>query len=140
MLGSCEVIAFGATAQPAKAKDFYENILGLRLVSDEPFALVFDANGTMIRISKVQVVNPARHTIFGWMVPDVRHTVGELRAKGVAFEHYDGLPQDEMGICRFPGGSEVAWFRDPDGNKLSLTQFNSGSGEEGNGQSGPEEP
>jgi catechol 2,3-dioxygenase-like lactoylglutathione lyase family enzyme len=134
MLGSCEVIAFGATAQPAKAKEFYENILGLRLVSEEPFALVFDANGTMLRIAKVQVVNPARHTIFGWLVPDVRHTVGELKAKGVIFEHYDGLPQDEMGICRFPGGSEVAWFRDPDGNKLSLTQFNSGSGEEGNGK------
>ena len=134
MLGSCEVIAFGATAQPAKAKEFYENILGLRLVSEEPFALVFDANGTMLRIAKVQVVNPARHTIFGWLVPDVRHTVGELKAKGVTFEHYDGLPQDEMGICRFPGGSEVAWFLDPDGNKLSLTQFNSGSGEEGNGK------
>ena len=131
MLGSCEVIAFGATAQPDKAKEFYETILGLRLLSDEAFALVFDANGTMLRIAKVQVVNPARHTILGWMVTDVRQTVGELAAKGITFERYDGLPQDEIGICRFPGGSEVAWFRDPDGNKLSLTQFNSGSGDEG---------
>src|SRR5215813_10762449 len=128
MLGSCEVIAFGATAQPAKAKDFYENTLGLHLVADEPFSLVFDANGTMLRIAKVQVVNPARHTILGWMVPDLRSAVTELAAKGIAFERYEGLPQDELGICSFPGGSEVAWFRDPDGNKLSLTQFNSGAG------------
>jgi catechol 2,3-dioxygenase-like lactoylglutathione lyase family enzyme len=125
MLGSCDVIAFVATAQPAKAKEFYESILGLRLVADEPFSLVFDAKGTMLRIAKVQVVTPARHTVFGWIVPDVRQAVTELKAKGITFEQYEGLPQDEMGICSFPGGSEVAWFRDPDGNKLSLTQFDS---------------
>jgi catechol 2,3-dioxygenase-like lactoylglutathione lyase family enzyme len=139
MLGSCEVIAFVATAQPAKAKEFYENILGLRLVADEPFALVFDANGTMLRIAKVQMVTPARHTVFGWKVPDVRQAITDLRAKGITFEQYEGLPQDDMGICSFPGGSEVAWFRDPDGNKLSLTQFDSSASTMGE-YPGSEEP
>jgi len=84
---------------------------------------VFDANGTMLRVQKVREVVPAGYTILGWDVDDVGATVGKLSKEGVGFERYDGLPQDEKGIWTTPDGSRVAWFKDPDGNTLSLTQF-----------------
>jgi catechol 2,3-dioxygenase-like lactoylglutathione lyase family enzyme len=105
------------------AKDFYQNILGLRLVEDSPFALVFDANGTMLRIQKVQEHVPANHTSLGWKVRDIRPQINGFVNKGVRFERYDRLPQDEAGIWESPSGARVAWFRDPDGNTLSLTQW-----------------
>ncbi len=123
MLGSCDVIAFAATTNPTRAREFYEGVLGLRLASDEPFALVFDAHGTMLRISKVQALNPAGHTILGWRVTDVAAAVKELKTGGVSFEQYEGLEQDDLGIWAAPEGGKVAWFKDPDGNTLSLTQF-----------------
>ena len=123
MLGLHDVIAFVATTNPNQAKEFYDGVLGLRLVSDEPFALVFDAHGTMLRIAKVQVLNPAGHTVLGWRVADINGLVRELKVRGVTFERYDGLQQDDLGIWTAPGGAYVAWFKDPDGNTLSLTQF-----------------
>ena len=123
MLGLYDVIAFVATTNPNQAKEFYDGVLGLRLVSDEPFALVFDAHGTMLRIAKVQVLNPAGHTVLGWRVADINGLVRELKVRGVTFERYDGLQQDDLGIWTAPGGAYVAWFKDPDGNTLSLTQF-----------------
>lgn len=123
MLGTSDVIAFAATKNPERAREFYESILGLRLVSDEPFALVFDANRTMLRISKVQDLTPAPFTVLGWRVSNIRRTVASLQDRGVVFERYVGLAQDDLGICTFPGGSRVAWFKDPDGNVLSLTEF-----------------
>ena len=101
MLGSRDVMAFVATTQPARAKEFYKSALGLRFLADEPFALVFDANGTTLRISKVPELAPARHTVLGWTVPDVVAAVAALAGKGVTFERYPGLPQDERGICTF---------------------------------------
>ncbi|HXQ20605.1 MAG TPA: VOC family protein [Candidatus Acidoferrales bacterium] len=123
MLGTCDVVAFVSTADAARAKDFYANVLGLRLVADEPFALVFDANGTMLRIAKVPELAPAPYTVLGWVVPDIRDRVTALQRRGVRFERYPGLSQDDLGVCTFPGGAQVAWFKDPDGNALSLTQF-----------------
>jgi len=123
VLGSCDVIAFVATTDADRARAFYEDVLGLRLVADELFALVFDANGTMLRIAKVPELAPARHTVLGWAVADAAATVARLAAAGVKFERYDGLPQDDLGIWATPDGARVAWFRDPDGNTLSLTQF-----------------
>ena len=123
MLGSCDVIAFAATTNPTRAREFYESVLGLRLVSDEPFALVFDAHGIMLRISKVQELNPAGHTILGWRVPDIVAAVKELETSGVTFQQYEGIQQDDLGIWAAPDGGKVAWFEDPDGNTLSLTQF-----------------
>ena len=123
MLGSCDVIAFVVTTDAERARAFYEHVLGLRLVSDEPFALVFDANGAMLRIAKVPELAPARHTVLGWAVADVAAAVTRLVASGVKFERYDGLPQDALGIWTTPDGARVAWFRDPDGNTLSLTRF-----------------
>jgi len=127
VLGARDIIAFLATTDAARARAFYETTLGLRLVADEPFALVFDAHGTMLRVAKVQELAPARHTVLGWIVPDIRAAVGALGTKGVTFERYPGLSQDDLAVCAFPGGSHVAWFKDPDGNTLSLTQLEGSS-------------
>ena len=122
MLGSSDVVAFVATTNADRAREFYGGVLGLRLVADEPFALVFDAHGTTLRVQKLPELAPARHTVLGWLVPDIAAAVRQLSAKGVAVERYPGLPQDDAGIATFPGGSRVAWFKDPDGNTLSLTE------------------
>jgi catechol 2,3-dioxygenase-like lactoylglutathione lyase family enzyme len=123
MLGTSQLIGFAATQRPELAKAFYRDVLGLRLLEDTPFAIVFDANGTMLRIQKMQEHVPAKHTTLGWNVGDIRTALDELSKKGVRFERYDRLPQDDRGIWRTPDGAEVAWFKDPDGNTLSLTQW-----------------
>ncbi len=124
-LGSQPVIAFVAATDAARAREFYRDVLGLRLVAEElPFALVFDANGTMLRVTFVQELTPARYTVLGWRVSDIAATAGQLREAGVRFERYQGMKdQDEQGIWTSPSGARVAWFRDPDGNTLSVTQF-----------------
>jgi catechol 2,3-dioxygenase-like lactoylglutathione lyase family enzyme len=124
LLESAPIMAFSATANPERAKAFYRDQLGLKLVSDEPYALVFDANGTMLRVQKVKEVGEAKYTTLGWKVSDIAAMVEELEKAGVKFERY-GLPgQDEKGIWTPPGSTaKVAWFKDPDGNILSLTQF-----------------
>lgn len=96
--------------------------LGLTFVEDTPIALLFDLNGTMLRIQKVPKVVLTGYTALGWQVADLRATVEELTAAGVTFERYENLPQDDLGIWAAPDGSAVAWFKDPDGNLLSLTQ------------------
>jgi catechol 2,3-dioxygenase-like lactoylglutathione lyase family enzyme len=123
MLSSSELICFAATKNPEAAKSFYVNVLDLKLIEDSPFALVFDANGTTLRIQKVQEHTPAKHTTLGWRVGDIRSEMGYLIRKGVRFERYERVPQDELGIWKSPSGALVAWFLDPDGNGLSLTQF-----------------
>ncbi|MBI5288726.1 MAG: VOC family protein [Chloroflexi bacterium] len=121
MLGSSNIMAFVATAQPDAARAFYEGILGLRLIEDAPFALVFDAYGTKLRVQKVQTVAPAPYTTLGWVVDDIVATVRELASRGVQFERYEGLEQDDLGIWS-SGAGNIAWFKDPDGNTLSVTQ------------------
>jgi catechol 2,3-dioxygenase-like lactoylglutathione lyase family enzyme len=123
MLGTSKVMSFVATKDSNAAKRFYEDILGPRLLADEPFALVFDANGTALRIQKVKEPVIAPYTALGWMVSDIRATVRELARRGVTFQRYDVMPQDEAGIWTASNGDRVAWFKDPDGNTLSLTQF-----------------
>lgn len=123
MLGSSNLIAFLATNDAEQAKTFYEHTLGLRLVADEPFALVFDANGVMLRIQKMDHAPAVQHTVLGWQVTDIRATVAALRDRGVAFERYPNMTQDDDGVWTSPAGAQVAWFRDPSGNLLSLTQF-----------------
>ena len=118
-----KIISFVATRNPASARKFYEQTLGLAFVSEDPFAVVFDANGTMLRVQKVPKLSPARHTVLGWEVPDIHAEVEALTKRGVRFERFDGLPQDESGIWTSPSGGKIAWFKDPDGNTLSLTQF-----------------
>ena len=111
-----------ATAHPDKAIEFYRDVLGLRLTSDEQWALVFDIGGVMLRIQKVDRVADAQYTVMGWAVADISQTVADLATRGVAFQQYPHLPQDEQGIWSTPDGAKIAWFHDPDGNTLSLTQ------------------
>jgi catechol 2,3-dioxygenase-like lactoylglutathione lyase family enzyme len=122
MLDSQKLMAFVATRDPARAKEFYGGTLGLRFISDDGFALVFDANGTIVRVATVRELNPAPYTVLGWQVNDIESAVKELTAAGVVFERYGIFPQDELGIWVAPGGVRVAWFKDPDGNTLSLSQ------------------
>jgi catechol 2,3-dioxygenase-like lactoylglutathione lyase family enzyme len=123
MLTHSDIIAFIATTQPEKARVFYSEVVGLRMVEDTPYALVFDANGTMLRIQKVQALTPAGHTVLGWHVADIHETVEILLKRGVTFARYSGLPPDEQGVWTTPDGNKIAWFTDPDGNTLSLTEI-----------------
>jgi catechol 2,3-dioxygenase-like lactoylglutathione lyase family enzyme len=123
VLSTSDVVAFVSTAAPERARDFYQRVLGLTLRSDDPFALVFDANGVTLRVSKTKALTPAPYTVLGWRVADVRAIVSGLAAQGVAMERFPGLDQDDLGIWAAPGGPRVAWFKDPDGNLLSVTQL-----------------
>jgi catechol 2,3-dioxygenase-like lactoylglutathione lyase family enzyme len=122
MLGQADLVAFLATADAERARDFYERVLGLRLVEDGPFALVLDAGGVTVRVQKVERVSRPSGTALGWSVPDVEAVVRGLGERGVGFLRYERLEQDELGIWTSPGGTRVAWFTDPDGNVLSVTE------------------
>ena len=125
VLGSADLIAFVPTRDPAKARKFYEKTLGLDFVSEDPFALVFNAHGTTLRVANVSSVKdfrPAPFTIVGWHVTNASDTVGDLQKKDVRFERFPGMDQDAQGIWQSPSGAKVAWFKDPDGNILSITQ------------------
>jgi catechol 2,3-dioxygenase-like lactoylglutathione lyase family enzyme len=121
--GDFRLMAFLATLDGVRARAFYEATLGLRVLSDDDFALALDAGGTMLRIQKVASFTPHPFTALGWQVPDVTAAVVQLGAKGIAFQRYPGLGQDDLGIWRAPSGARVAWFKDPDGNTLSLTEL-----------------
>jgi catechol 2,3-dioxygenase-like lactoylglutathione lyase family enzyme len=116
-------ILFLATANAEQSRAFYERLLGLTFVADEPPALVFRVGGSMLRIQKVDQVHPVPYTAIGWAVADIRRTVHDLSAAGVTFQHYEGMTQDDDGTWHAPSGALVAWFQDPDGHTLSLTQF-----------------
>jgi predicted enzyme related to lactoylglutathione lyase len=151
-----KIISFIATKLPKKARKFYEETLGLKFVSEDAFAIVFEVgaeveasnrvassqgtvagmgSGIMLRVQKVEDFTPARHTVLGWEVADIVAEVKRLSgsramlrdaasaAKGVKFEIFPGMGQDDSGIWRSPSGARIAWFKDPDGNILSLTQF-----------------
>jgi catechol 2,3-dioxygenase-like lactoylglutathione lyase family enzyme len=121
MLSSTNIVAFVPTTDAAKARAFYEGVLGLRFVKDDGFALVLDANGIMVRVAKAQFT-PAPFTILGWQVTDIDNVVAGLQAKGVHFERFGFFEQDKLGIWTAPTGDKVAWFKDPDGNMLSVSQ------------------
>lgn len=123
MLKSRPIVAFVATTDPKRAKIFYAKTLGLRLISEDGFALAFDAGGTMLRVAIVNALRPAGYTVLGWIVPDVAKAVRALARRGVKFQRYEGMPQDDLGIWSSPSGARVAWFTDPEGNTLSLTQL-----------------
>lgn len=123
MLGHCTIIAMTASTQPDKARAFYVDLLGLTLVEDTPFAVVLTGGGTMVRIQKVQSFAPHPFTQLGWAVPDIAATVQALSEKSIRCERFEGLRQGVDGIWTAPNGDQVAWFKDPDGTILSLTQF-----------------
>jgi catechol 2,3-dioxygenase-like lactoylglutathione lyase family enzyme len=123
ILGSQKLVAFLATRDPSRAKEFYRDTLGLPVVSEDEFALVFDAAGTMLRVTRVQELAGAKYTVLGWQVRDIVQTAKDLRRAHITLERYPGMQQDEFGIWNSPSGARVAWFKDPDGNTLSITQF-----------------
>ena len=119
-----KMVGFVTTTNPDQAKSFYGDVLGFRLVSDDDFAVVFDANGTTIRVGKARAFTPAQGTVLGWEVADIYAAIRELVPRGVHFEQF-GLPflkQDEHGVWTPPNGDKVAWFKDPEGNVLSISQ------------------
>jgi catechol 2,3-dioxygenase-like lactoylglutathione lyase family enzyme len=121
MLGSTNIVAFVPTRDAQKARAFYEGVLGLRFIKDDGFALVFDANGIMIRIAKAEF-KPMPFTILGWQVSEIEKVVWDLQKRGVKCEIFGFFKQDELGIWTAPTGDKVAWFKDPDGNILSVSQ------------------
>jgi catechol 2,3-dioxygenase-like lactoylglutathione lyase family enzyme len=123
MLGSTNIVAFVPTTDAARARAFYEDVLGLRFVKDDGFAMVLDANGITVRVAKVPPpFKPAQFTILGWQVSGIENVVRGLQERGVHFEIFGFFKQDELGIWTAPTGDKVAWFKDPDGNVLSVSQ------------------
>jgi catechol 2,3-dioxygenase-like lactoylglutathione lyase family enzyme len=122
MLAQSRVVCFVATTDAERALAFYGGLLGLPLVQDGGYALVFDANGTQLRVQRVEAVAPHAYTALGWEVDDLAASVRALAAAGVAMARFPGLPLDADGIWNTSDGSRVAWFHDPDDNMLSLSQ------------------
>ena len=121
MFGSTNIVAFVPTKDAEKAKAFYVDVLGLRFIKDDGFAMVLDANGILVRVARAQFT-PAQFTILGWQVKNIEKTAVELQEKGVHFERFGFFEQDALGIWTAPTGDKVAWFKDPDGNVLSVSQ------------------
>ena len=122
MLATSPIVAFVTTTDPSRAKAFYRDVLGLLLISEDEYALVFDAHGTMLRVSIAGEIVVAPYTVLGWQVEDIDATVRGLAAKDVKFERYPWMEQDDAGIWSAPSGAKVAWFKDKDGNLLSVSQ------------------
>ncbi len=124
LMTTAKTMCFIVTRDRAKAIAFYRGVLGFSLTSEDDFAAVFDMNGITLRISTVPNHVPAAHTVLGWEVADIVATVKNLIAKHVKFTVYEGFGQSKLGIWKPPGSTnQIAWFLDPDGNNLSLTQF-----------------
>jgi catechol 2,3-dioxygenase-like lactoylglutathione lyase family enzyme len=122
MLASSKIIGFVPTKDSAQARSFYEGKLGFQFVSDDPFALVMKAGETQVRIAKVQDFTPPPFTVLGWEVSNIEEVVAWLQKRGVAFEKYPWVEDKERGIWAAPSGDKIAWFKDPDGNVLSISQ------------------
>jgi catechol 2,3-dioxygenase-like lactoylglutathione lyase family enzyme len=122
MLNDYDLVAFVATTDIVRARDFYAQTLGLVLVEDTPWACVFDAHGTKVRVTPVESKASAPYTVLGWEVPDITIAVRDLTERGVEMMEVDGIEQDDRGVWTTPGGDQIAWFKDLDDNTLSLSQ------------------
>ena len=122
MLATSDLVGFVPTTDLVRAGAFYGDALGLESVQETPIALLFKANGAMVRVTLVDQASPAPYTILGWSVTAIEDVVGRLSERGVAFERFPGMEHDDFGVWTSPGGDRVAWFKDPDGNVLSLTE------------------
>jgi catechol 2,3-dioxygenase-like lactoylglutathione lyase family enzyme len=123
MLSDAALVAFVGCRDLQVSDGFYRHVLGLEAIEATSFANVYDAHGTTLRVTRVDDVVVAPYTVLGWSVRDIDAAVESLVARGVAFARYEGLEQDDAGIWTAPGGARVAWFHDPDGNTLSLSQL-----------------
>ena len=118
-----KMVGFIPTRDGDAARVFYEKKVGLRFISDDQFAVVFQSGANIIRIARTGSFTPAPFTILGWESSDIERDVRDMTARGVVFERYDYMgPQDDLGIWTSPSGAKIAWFKDPDGNTLSITQ------------------
>jgi len=126
MLDHEKLVAFGATTDASRAARFYGESLGLRVRSDDAFALVLEANGVELRLQKVAAFAPQPFTVLGWQVRDLSTTLEALQGRGVRVEPFAGMSQDALGAWDAPSGARVAWFKDPDGNVLSVAQYPAG--------------
>ena len=122
MLESLNLIAFLSTTRPAESKEFYGEKLGLLFMGEDANFLIFDSNGIVLRIQKVKSFTPATTTALGWEVSDLIHEVDDLIHAGIPMLRRDGLQQDQNGVWTSPDGTMVAWFKDPDGNILTLSE------------------
>lgn len=122
MLASATITALVGTTKPDAAKTFYEGVLGLKFITDDTFALIFEGNNARVRVSRVSAVVPAQYAVLAFTVDDIEKTVDGLAAKGVVFARYPFFVQDPKGIWTAPDGTKVAWFHDPDLNLLSVVQ------------------
>jgi len=126
MLADEPLMAFVPTRDPERAREFYEETLGLELVSEGRISLMFNAHGTTLSVTNVSTVEnfkPHPFTVLGWKVSNIESTLRDLAARGIRFQRYEGMEQDGLGIWKSPVGAKVAWFKDPDGNVLSITEF-----------------
>jgi catechol 2,3-dioxygenase-like lactoylglutathione lyase family enzyme len=123
VLGDAEFVSFVGSEDLSVSERFYRDVLGLQLVESSEFAGVYRAGGATLRVTLVDAAARAPYTVAGWTVRDIEAAVGELAARGVAFNRYPGLEQDAPGIWRAPGRARVAWFEDPHANVLSLTEL-----------------
>jgi catechol 2,3-dioxygenase-like lactoylglutathione lyase family enzyme len=125
-LDRATLVGFVGVSDLDRTHAFYGGVLGLPLVESSGFANVYDAGGTPLRVTRVDEPAAAGYTVLGWAVSDIAGTIGALEERGVAFERFPGMEQDENGAWAAPDGSRIAWFRDPDGNILSLQQPGAG--------------
>jgi len=123
MLIEPTITAFLPTAQPERSKQFYLHTLGLKLRSEDPYAFEFEGNGVVLRITIVDALRPQPFTVLGFRIEKIESQVKTLVEKGVEFEKYGGLEQDDLGIWTSPSKAKIAWFKDPDGNLVSLTEY-----------------
>jgi len=123
MLSNSRLQSIIWTSRIVEAETFYRGTLGLTLRAKSDGALVFDVGGGDLRVSPIPSTAPAEHTVLGFAVSDVDSTIAFLRARGVTVERFEGLPHEANGAVVTPGGNRVAWFRDPDGNILSIVEF-----------------
>ena len=122
ILGNSKAACFVCVTDRARAKAFYGETLGFTLKHEDGFATVFDSNGTTLRVSPAKDFRPQPFTVLGWEVQEIKVAVKALTVAGIEFVRFPGLSQDELGIWSPAPGIFVAWFKDPDGNLLSVAQ------------------
>lgn len=122
MLGNQKLVAFVPVRNADSARTFYRDKLGLHLLYEDGFALAFEVAGVVLRATLIRDFQPQKFTVLGWQVPNADAFARQLSEAGIQLERYPGLQQDELGVWVAPGGAKIAWFRDPDGNILSISQ------------------
>ncbi len=123
MLSHNKIMGFIPSSNLDRSRAFYEGVLGMRVLYQDNFAVALDAGGIMVRLTNVGQFTPQKFTVFGWEVPDIDKSVADLKKIGINFQHFGMPDQNAEGIWTSPSGARVAWFQDPDGNNLSVTQF-----------------